>query len=821
MPSCFLCLNNFDSQSHLLRHITLFHSFVNITEYKCLEDNCFRIFSSFNSFRKHLKTHANFEEIISDNVIPTDFINDINIEQISCTNENCTSKNCEHETNHSEISIDSFHEIVTGDAVNIMAKWYNEAVVPRNKVQSFINDIKLINLNSMQLLQNTVLNQLKTSQCDSNSISKISVMFEILKDPFKNLDTEYLRINALEKLGVYIKPSEITVGSRIKNIVKDGNTIINTVKINVYFISLRSVFKAFFEQPNVLQIVLNYFEKLNSMKGDIICSYIQCEVWKEKCCQNPNKLLIPFFLYFDDYETNNPLGSHAGKKKIGAVYVSFGSCIPLEFSSSLNYIFLALLFNSNDRKEVGNKNIFKELISEINFLQTNGVNIEIQNKNYTIHFYLALILGDNLGIHSILGFSESFMARYPCRFCKCSKVECNNLVTQENSKLRNRENYSEDLITDNLTLTGIKEACVWNAVNDFHATINYSVDIMHDVLEGVCLYDIAGILFEFIIHLKYFSLVTLNDRIKYFNYGPIDTQNKPQPITNDFLKEKKLKMSASEMLCFSRHFGVMIGDLVPNNSELWQLYILLKKIIDIVISKSIQTECIFLLKTLITEHNQLYIKIFQTNLKPKHHHLIHYPYIMEKVGPLAHLWSMRYESKHRESKLTANSTSSRKNICYTLSVKHQLRFAYRLLSKSNILAYTLDVGKIIELSDIALENMKTKINNTSIDLDSARFVTWVNVKGTRYTIKNMIIILNVEDMPKFAKIVHIFFIIGCDIPFLIGQNYITVSHNEHLQAYEVEYCSDLICISFNDIIDSSSCVLNTKSNNCSYISCNL
>lgn len=148
-----------------------------------------------------------------------------------------------------------------------MAKWYNEAIVPRNKVQSFINDIKSINVNSMQLLQNTVLNQLKTSQCESNSISKISAMFDILKDPFKNLETEYLRLNALEKLGVYIKPNEITVGSRIKNV---KNTIINTVKINVYFISLRSVFKAFFEQPNVLQIVLDYFEKLNSMKGDII-----------------------------------------------------------------------------------------------------------------------------------------------------------------------------------------------------------------------------------------------------------------------------------------------------------------------------------------------------------------------------------------------------------------------------------------------------------------------------------------------------------------------------------------------------------------------
>lgn len=72
MPSCFICLVNFDFQSHLLRHITLFYSFVNITVYKCLEDDCLRIFSTFNSFRKHFKSHANFECIISENVIITE-----------------------------------------------------------------------------------------------------------------------------------------------------------------------------------------------------------------------------------------------------------------------------------------------------------------------------------------------------------------------------------------------------------------------------------------------------------------------------------------------------------------------------------------------------------------------------------------------------------------------------------------------------------------------------------------------------------------------------------------------------------------------------
>lgn len=121
--------------------------------------------------------------------------------------------------------------------------------------------------------------------------------------------------------------------------------------------------------------------------------------------------------------------------------------------------------------------------------------------------------------------------------------------------------------------------------------------------------------------------------------------------------KKKIKMSASEILCFGRHLDVMISDLVPIDSEIWQIYILLRKVIEIVILKYA-----ILLTTLITEHHQLYSKLFNTNLKPKHQHLLYYPYITKKVGAVSHLWSMRFESKHRESKLTAHAISIEKSL---------------------------------------------------------------------------------------------------------------------------------------------------------------
>lgn len=75
--------------------------------------------------------------------------------------------------------------------------------------------------------------------------------------------------------------------------------------------------------------------------------------------------------------------------------------------------------------------------------------MNVENQNYTIYFSLPLILGDNnLGVHSMLGFSKCFMANFPCRFCLCSKMEWNYLVTQNDNKMRNEENYSQSIALD-------------------------------------------------------------------------------------------------------------------------------------------------------------------------------------------------------------------------------------------------------------------------------------------------------------------------------------------------------------------------------------
>lgn len=320
MPSCFICFVCLNSFKDLIMHIKLFHSFENNLEYKCIESSCSRRYNSFDSFSRHLLTHTvGIQEFCNNlHTQPQQIIDTLNCE---INEELDIIPFC-------EIFNEEFKEQINRDAIILISKWYNEAVVPRNKLQILVNDLSGFNDNCMQVLKKEVVHHLERNNCDINSISKISVMFDIINNPFINLKTEYKRLKVLEELGVHIKPIEIAIGSRNKNISKDNLS----AKVNICFIPLRCVLKVFFEQPNVLKTVLKYYENLNSMTGEIVGSYVQSEVWKVKCVNNSDKIFIPFFLYFVEYETNNPLGAHAGNKKLGAVYISFGSCLLLNSS---------------------------------------------------------------------------------------------------------------------------------------------------------------------------------------------------------------------------------------------------------------------------------------------------------------------------------------------------------------------------------------------------------------------------------------------------------------------------------------------------------
>ena len=104
---------------------------------------------------------------------------------------------------------------------------------------------------------------------------------------------------------------------------------------------------------------------------------------------------------------------------------------------------------------------------------------------------------------------------------------------------------------------------MWNKLHGFRATKNLAFDVMHDILEGVCVYNMGHII-HYLVNVRHFidSFAVLNARIQGFNFS-LDEEGDRPPIIYEFKKPSDFPaMKASEM-CFFRNFAFMIGDLVP------------------------------------------------------------------------------------------------------------------------------------------------------------------------------------------------------------------------------------------------------------------
>lgn len=597
--------------------------------------------------------------------------------------------------------------------------------------------------------------------------------------------TEWQCLHAFERAQSYIPPQEYSIGERLEFRRGDDAPRAEMVDVTGQFIPLRKTLKIFFEMPRVLDETLDYIKDLKN-HTEVMSNFIQGELWKDMSLQFGEQLVFPLFMYFDDYENNNPLGSHRGISKCGAVYISI-PCLPPAFASKLQNIFLFTLFNSLDRTTFKNKLIFSKVIDELLYLETTGIIINHRNQELTIFFKLALILGDNLGLHSLLGFTESFNVSCVdgfCRFCCIKKQEINNIVHESQCKIRTVTNYETDLERDDKKVTGIVENCLFHRIPGFHVTTNLSVDVMHDMLEGICQYDLALIFRQFINTDKFFSLIEVNNRIRGFNYG--STKNKQTEILLSHIKNKRIIMSASEMLSLVRYVSLIFGPVIPNDNKTWNLYLQLRNIVELCVSSHLHINTPNTLQIMITDYLNSLNTLFPNSLKPKHHFLIHYPRVLSLTGPLWESSSMRVESKHRDGKVSSRVAISRVNVCRTIATKHQLQLNYQILSMdepSTLSFRNEDVEITLSSNCPDLIFFKNLLPNKMQCLRTLSLLKKIEFEGLTLREIDVLRIIS-SDEPSFYKIFKI--IVNKDKDVCIVTKLMTdVFYDEHVASYQI------------------------------------
>ncbi|XP_034944380.1 uncharacterized protein [Chelonus insularis] len=480
--------------------------------YKCSESHCKRIFSKFDSYRKH-REREHIKPNLSSEILPPsschieknvptqvsteksicyDNINSLdNVAGVS--NECINFSNSDDKLKSRSVNSNNSLELLKSENVKLFAKLY----------QIYQRNVPFVNL-----LRDTVLDRLNELNKNSEEKIKIKQLFDTLQNPFHEFRSTYRSLEILRSIGTFIRADHINIGVR------------DEYRIEQHY-------------------------------------------WKSRV-QSDERTILPVAIFFDDYENNNPLGRHRNIKKCGALYLSI-MCLPPKYRSKLSNIFLLFLVNTLDRKLIQKSVLFEKVIEELAFLENVGITVECNGEEKQIYFRLATILGDNLGIHELLGLTLSFNSTYFCRFWLVKKNDIHNILSEKSCIMRNRENISVDI----------------------------------------------------------------NELINGFSYSYHDKSNKPPPILMEHLKNEHIIMSAAEMLSLVRNLSVIIGHLIPNDLEVWQLVTRLTGITNIVTAKFYQYDHCDYLDVIIQEYLWFLCELFPGSMKPKHHFLLHYSSVMK------------------------------------------------------------------------------------------------------------------------------------------------------------------------------------------------
>ncbi|KAK3921010.1 Transcriptional repressor protein YY1 [Frankliniella fusca] len=222
---------------------------------------------------------------------------------------------------------------------------------------------------------------------------------------------------------------------------------------------------------------------------------------------------------------------------------------------------------------------------------------------------------------------------------------------------------------------GVKYNSVFNTLENYHVCLpGLSPCLAHDWTEGIITYDLA-LFIKYFVDKQWISYESLKSRIEAFKYSTIDVQDKPVPPCDG---AKKLVGGAWQIWTLLRLLPLLIGDKIQTvNDPVWLAVLRLIEIMEIITAPVIHKSFLGQLQYLINDFLSLRVSTFPSvPIRPKHHYVTHYPKLIQEMGNLMKVWTLRFETKHSFFKQLTRVMRNFKNITYSLAEKHQLFQAY-------------------------------------------------------------------------------------------------------------------------------------------------
>lgn len=572
----------------------------------------------------------------------------------------------------------------------------------------------------------------------------------------KERDSNHKRTRMITSNPLYVPPKEVGIGTRFELERDENSAIPQRIQSTFQYVSIVDTIKSLFLRPEFKSIYFNYNSAVDTNEHK--CAD---DVYERFCCgsmyanstffqADKNRLVIQ--IATDEFEPCEALQSKAGSHKILAVYFVIRN-MPSRFLSKLQNIYLICLCNSNDVKteQTDYNNIWNLIAEDIKYLEETGIDVD---KNTNVKGTLAYMSFDNLGANSSFGMVESFRAFFYCRICELPREECEKSTREHPNMLRKKEQYMKQLAiiekseTVNLSVTkGIKRLCALNEIENFHIMENISVDILHDLNEGVIPFLLRS-LFNHCVQMRVFNRNQVVKLIQFYDFGYLNSKNRPSKIELD---SSNLRQNGAQLRCLLLHLPFILSSFKKNLilADIWICVKSLLKICQIAYSPKITNSDLITLENEVHVHLENVKRCFKVNLTPKHHFLTHYCTVIRLMGPVVHMSMMRFEAKHKYFKNCVKRSCNYVNINKTLALKHQKL----MCEQDNGYKDEPVTGAKKGFSEVFFELHSEIFASKNIDANDICEVGWLQSNGKRF--KAGLFILTGSVVAEIIKIVDV------------------------------------------------------------------
>ena len=437
-------------------------------------------------------------------------------------------------------------------------------------------------------------------------------------------------------------------------------------------------------------------------------------------------------------------------------------------------------------------------------MATTGLSVSVNGTSRVFKGALLAFLADNLASNDLGGFKKSFSFSFRCcRTCLATRDTLSSHYISDNYEMRSTHSHNNQCsmlsgpTTSHFSKTyGINRRSILLDIK-FFTMFGGGLphDAMHDILEGVAPLEVK-LLLNHCIQNSLFTLQQYNSRLLNFNFGYSET-DKPVPILSRTLhSDNSLRSSASQMLMLVRILPFLVGDKIPEDSDHWLCFLLLRRIIDLILCPIMSNGLCSSLKLAIHEHHTKYVSLYGIGAYiPKMHFILHYPEQIQAIAPMVRTWTIRHEAKLNFFKQASHLVNF-KNVSYALANRHQRWMCYELCSEK-LVNVSFECGPAATgtgLTTVATEPKDIAENLIQlmpyISLDASVFhPKWVRNNGILYQNNNAYLIIESDGLdPVFGHLDEIIVVGGNMIIFVLSMCKV-LYYDNHYHVYAINVTS--------------------------------